>query len=217
VLSVENLTAGYGRAIVLGGVSFTVPTGALRAVTGPNGAGKTTLVQAIAGLLSTCDGAVRLGPGAGEEPVRLHDLPPHHRARAGVALVPQGRRVFASLTVAEQLALAQRPGSWSVERLLDELPPLRPLTRRLGRHLSGGEQQLVALARALATNPRLLLLDEPTEGLAPELVARVTELIGTLAASGVTVLATASETAVSETTSLGSTLPGTRLSIREHL
>jgi len=182
--------------IVLRDVTFSVASGAVAVAAGPNGSGKTTLVYALAGLLSSCGGAVRL------DGVALHQVAAHWRARAGVALVPQGRRVFGSLTVAEHLRLAaHRPGPWTAESLLDALPPLRPLVKRPARHLSGGQQQLLAIARALSTNPSLLLLDEPTEGLAPDLAATVTELIRTVASYGVAVLVTGSG--------------GTQLSIRE--
>ncbi len=199
MLRVERLCVGYGDLVVLRDVSFVVPTGAILTVAGANGAGKTTLVHALAGLLSTRDGSVH------HHGVALRGLAAHWVARAGVALVPQGRRVFASLTVAEQLALAANPPGrrggwrqrhqvWTTERVLDELPVLRRLLGRTGRQLSGGEQQLVAIARALAKNPTLLLLDEPTEGLAPQLRSTVTTLLSTVASSGVTLLATAADT-----------------------
>jgi branched-chain amino acid transport system ATP-binding protein len=199
MLRVEQLYAGYGPLPVLHGVDLVVPSGTQAAVVGHNGAGKTTLLHAIAGLLSTRDGAVH------HQGVALHGLSAHWVARAGVALVPQGRRVFASLTVTEHLELAahtpgwpggwrRRPRSWPVERVLDELPALRRLRDRAGRQLSGGEQQLLAIARALATSPSLLLLDEPTEGLAPDLREAVTTLLSTVADDGVTLLVTASDT-----------------------
>jgi branched-chain amino acid transport system ATP-binding protein len=198
VLRVERLCVGYGDLIVLRDVSFVVPTGGVLTVVGANGAGKTTLVHGIAGLVSTRDGSVH------HHGVALRGLAAHWVARAGVALVPQGRRVFASLTVAEHLALAGDPPGrragwrrrhqvWTTERILDELPVLGRLLSRTGRQLSGGEQQLLAIARALAANPTLLLLDEPTEGLAPELRRTVTALLSTVAASGVTLLVTASD------------------------
>jgi branched-chain amino acid transport system ATP-binding protein len=200
MLRVEGLTAGYGSVIVLRDVSFTVAAGTVAIAAGPNGAGKTTLVHAIAGLLSTRNGVIH------HRGVPLHGRGAHRVARAGVALVPQGRRVFGSLTVAEHLVLARRPGPWTAARVLDTLPPLRPLLRRHGRHLSGGEQQMLAIARALVTNPSLLLLDEPTEGLAPALAQTVTDLITTLAGEGMTVLVTLADATESTT----------RLSIREH-
>jgi branched-chain amino acid transport system ATP-binding protein len=201
VLRVERLTAGYGSVIVLRDMSFTVAPGTVAAAAGPNGAGKTTLVHAIAGILSIRDGLID------HRGVALHRRSAHRVARAGVALVPQGRRVFGSLTVAEHFALAGRPGPWTTRRVLESLPPLRPLLHRHGRHLSGGEQQMLALARALVTNPSLLLLDEPTEGLAPALAHTVTDLITTVAAEGMTVLVTLAD--ATESTS--------RLSIRERL
>jgi branched-chain amino acid transport system ATP-binding protein len=217
MLRVDGLAAGYGQALVLREVTFAVGAGTVCEVSGPNGAGKTTLLHAIAGLLSTRDGEVHLGD------LPLHRLPAHRVARAGVALVPQGRRVFGSLTVAEHLALAaslpvtrrgpsrRRAGTSSVAEILEALPALRRLLARYGRHLSGGEQQMLAIARALATDPTLLLLDEPTEGLAPALSATVTALVARVAAQGVTVLVTAAGA-----TSTGSTLAHTRLSFKEH-
>jgi ABC-type branched-subunit amino acid transport system ATPase component len=211
MLRVERLTAGYGPVIVLRDLSFSVAQGTVAVAAGPNGAGKTTLVHAIAGIrdarpanhraqLSIRDGAIH------HRGVPLHGRAAHRVARAGVAVVPQGRRVFGSLTVAEHLALAGRPGPWTASRVLDILPPLRPLLRRHGRHLSGGEQQMLAIARAMITNPALLLLDEPTEGLAPALARVVTNLITTLAGEGMTVLVTLAD--ATESTS--------RLSIREY-
>ena len=185
MLRVDQLAAGHGRATILRGVTFDVPTGTICTVIGPNGAGKTTLAHTIAGLLPTHDGGIY------HHGVALHQLPAHLIARVGVALVPQGRRIFDSLTVAEHLTLAHRPGPWSIDRILDTLPALVPLLPRPGRHLSGGQQQLLAVARALARNPTLLILDEPTEGLAPSLAHTITDLITTAAAEGVTVLTTA--------------------------
>lgn len=185
MLKIENLTKQFGGLTAVRDVSVTFEKGKINAIIGPNGAGKTTLVHTIAGLLPAHGGGIY------HHGVALHQLPAHLIARVGVALVPQGRRIFDSLTVAEHLTLAHRPGPWSIDRILDTLPALVPLLPRPGRHLSGGQQQLLAVARALARNPTLLILDEPTEGLAPSLARTITDLITTAAAEGVTVLTTA--------------------------
>jgi branched-chain amino acid transport system ATP-binding protein len=181
-LTVQGLHAGYGGGTVLHGVDLTIPQGTALAVLGRNGAGKTTLVHTICGLLRPRAGSVRL---AGED---LAGRPAHRVARAGVALVPQGRRVFASLTVAEHLRLTRRKGDWTVPRVLELLPRLAERRRHRGDQLSGGEAQMLAIARALLTQPRLLLLDEPCEGLAVDLATRVRAVIAELARAGLTVL-----------------------------
>jgi branched-chain amino acid transport system ATP-binding protein len=182
MLRICGLTAGYHGGTVLHGVDLTVPAGQVQAVVGRNGAGKSTLVSAVAGLLRPYSGVVQVCG------VDVTGKPAHRVARAGVGVVPQGRRVFASLTVAEHLSLAARPGPWSVPRVLDLLPRLAARLRHRGRQLSGGEQQMLAIARALLIQPKVLLLDEPCEGLAPDLAARVRELITSLAASRMAVL-----------------------------
>ncbi|AJE83695.1 hypothetical protein SLNWT_3319 [Streptomyces albus] len=182
MLQLTAVSAGYGGGTVLHGLDLAVPEGTVHAVVGHNGAGKTTLVHTVAGLLRPAAGTVHL---AGAD---LTGRPPHRMARAGIGLVPQGRRVFASLTVAEHLLLADRGGSWTVPRVLALLPRLGERRSHRGSDLSGGEQQMLALARALLGSPRLLLLDEPTEGLAPQLARMVHELIASLAAEGLTVL-----------------------------
>ncbi|GAA0744915.1 ATP-binding cassette domain-containing protein [Dactylosporangium roseum] len=181
-LTVAGLQAGYGGGTVLHGADLTVPQGTALAVLGRNGAGKTTLVHAIAGLLRPKAGSVRL------DDVELAGRPAHRVARAGVGLVPQGRRVFASLTVAEHLDLSRRPGEWTVPRVLELLPRLGERRRHKGNQLSGGEAQMLAIARALLTQPRLLLLDEPCEGLAVDLAARVRSVVAELARGGLAVL-----------------------------
>ena len=181
-LTIEGLHAGYGGGTVLHGVDLVVPEGAALAVLGMNGAGKTTLVHTIAGLVKARSGSVRLG-GA-----ELARRPAHAIARAGVALVPQGRRVFASLTVAEHLTLSRRKGEWTRQRVLDLLPRLGERLTNKGNQLSGGEAQMLAIARALLTQPRLLLLDEPCEGLAVDLAARVRAVVAELTRTGLTVL-----------------------------
>jgi branched-chain amino acid transport system ATP-binding protein len=187
MLSLSDVRAGYGGGQVLHGVSLQVPAGTVIAVVGPNGAGKTTLLHAVAGLVRVTEGTIRL------DGTVLSSHPAHVVARCGVALVPQGRRVFASLTVAEHLAIAsarpwRRSAGWDVSRVLRLFPRLRERLRHRGDQLSGGEQQMLAIARALLRQPRLLLLDEPCEGLAPELAAQVRALARELAGGGMTVL-----------------------------
>lgn len=186
-LRLDGLEAGYGGGTVLHGFDLTLPAGTVHVVVGPNGAGKTTLIHTVAGLLRPAAGRVRLD---GRD---ITTWPAHRRTRAGIGLVPQGRRVFADLTVAEHLAIAHRRApagqrAWDLARVLDLSPQLRARLRHRGGLLSGGEQQLLAIARALLTQPRLLLLDEPTEGLAPVLVDQIRELIGQLATAGLTIL-----------------------------
>jgi branched-chain amino acid transport system ATP-binding protein len=151
---------------------------------GRNGVGKSTLVMTLAGLVSPSAGSVLLDGHelAGQRPDRI--------ARAGVALVPQGRRVWATLTVAEHLALSSRArgGTWTVDTVLDLLPRLAERRRHYAGQLSGGEQQMLAVARALLTDPRLVLLDEPSEGLAPAVVDKIGEVVTTLRGEGVAVL-----------------------------
>jgi branched-chain amino acid transport system ATP-binding protein len=194
MLRLERVSAGYGGGTVLHHLTLAVPTGSVYAVVGHNGAGKTTLLHTIAGLQPGTGGHVSLD---GDD---LTDQPAHRRARAGVGLVPQGRRVFASLTVAEHLRVAWRrdvrPGAWTPDRILNLLPQLAARRLHRGFQLSGGEQQMLAIARALLTQPRLLLLDEPTEGLAPNLAGDIRRLIGQLAAEGLTLLLAAPQPAL---------------------
>jgi len=185
MLSLTGLQAGYGAGPVLHAVDLAVAAGGVHAVVGHNGAGKTTLLHTVAGLLRPSAGQVWL---AGRD---VTGWPAHRRARAGIGLVPQGRRVWHTLSVAEHLALAHRrsgAGDWDVPRVLALLPQLATRLRHRGGQLSGGEQQMLAIARALLGNPRLLLLDEPTEGLAPGLAGQVRDLIGQLAADGLAIL-----------------------------
>ncbi|WBB61564.1 ABC transporter ATP-binding protein [Streptomyces sp. WMMC500] len=189
MLRICGLSAGYHGGTVLHDLDLDVPEGSVHAVVGHNGAGKTTLVHTVAGLLRPATGTVAI---AGRD---VTGRPAHRIARAGVGLVPQGRRVFARLTVAEHLRLAHRPPPdgavgrpWTPERVLDLLPRLGERSAHRGTDLSGGEQQMLALARALLGSPRVLLLDEPTEGLAPVLVGQILDLVGTLAGEGLAVL-----------------------------
>jgi branched-chain amino acid transport system ATP-binding protein len=184
LLEVRGLTAGYAGSAVLHGVDLTVHRGEVVALLGRNGVGKSTLVSTVMGLVRPYGGTVLVSG------VDLAGRPPDVVARAGVGLVPQGRRVFTPLTVAEHLRIAgrRRTGYWNRDRILELLPRLGERLRHRGDQLSGGEQQMLAIARALLTNPQLLLLDEPSDGLAPAVVARVGEIVGELAGAGLGVL-----------------------------
>jgi branched-chain amino acid transport system ATP-binding protein len=174
LLSVENLSAGYGRAVVLSDVAFALGEGEALAVLGRNGVGKTTLLDTLVGVTRRFAGSIALGGRA------VGTLAPEMRAALGVGWVPQERNIFRSLSVEENLTAVARPGPWTIERVFGLFPRLKERARQSGGSLSGGEQQMLAIGRALATNPRLLLLDEPTEGLAPiivqELLAALTRL-----------------------------------------
>jgi branched-chain amino acid transport system ATP-binding protein len=183
-LEVRGLVSGYDRGVVLHGVDLDLAAGSVVGLLGRNGVGKSTLIMTLAGLVPPSAGSVLLDGRelAGQRPDRI--------ARAGVALVPQGRRVWATLTVAEHLALSSRGrgGTWTVDTVLDLLPRLAERRRHYAGQLSGGEQQMLAVARALLTDPRLVLLDEPSEGLAPAVVDKIGEVVTTLRGEGVAVL-----------------------------
>ena len=186
-LSLTNLHTFYGDSHVLHGVSFSLRPGGVLALLGRNGAGKTTCISTIIGFLKPREGEIRLfgEPIGGLSPERISQL--------GIGLVPQGRRVFPSLTVRENLAVAQqRMGStekpWKVERIFELFPRLRERHAQFAGTLSGGEQQMLAIGRALLTNPTLLVMDEPSEGLAPTIVEQLTETCRTLVAEGLTLL-----------------------------
>jgi branched-chain amino acid transport system ATP-binding protein len=164
LLAIEQLTAGYGEAVVLSRISLSIAEGQSLALLGRNGMGKTTLVNSIVGVTRYFGGTIRLG-GRDITPLRADQ-----RARAGVGWVPQERNIFRSLTVEENLTAVARPGSWTTSKVYALFPRLRERRRNLGHQLSGGEQQMLAVARALVLNPRIMLLDEPLEGLAPILV-----------------------------------------------
>jgi branched-chain amino acid transport system ATP-binding protein len=183
-LEVRGLHAYYGESHVLQGVDLDVRDGEAVSLVGRNGAGKSTTIAAIMGLLRPRAGSVRLGA------VDVAGRPAHRVARAGVALVPQGRRIFAELTVRENLLIAARPvaGGWDEQRVLGLFPSLARRLENRGDELSGGEQQMLAIGRALLRNPSILLLDEPSEGLAPKLVADVGEALRSLRATGLTIL-----------------------------
>lgn len=164
LLRIEELTAGYGEAIVLFDVNVTVQEGKALALLGRNGVGKTTLVNTIIGVTRQRKGVIQFN---GRDMSRLD---PEDRAHAGIGWVPQERNIFKSLTVLENLTAVAQPGPWNVERVFDMFPRLSERKSNLGNQLSGGEQQMLAIGRALMLNPKLLLLDEPTEGLAPIIV-----------------------------------------------
>lgn len=191
MLEIRDVHSYHGNAWVLHGVSLSVPARGIVALLGRNGMGKTTLIRSVMGLTPP---AVRRGEieyrGAA-----LRGLPPHEIARKGIGLVPQGRRLFASLTVVEHLAICpprpDRDGSrpsWTVERILELFPRLGERRNHRGNQLSGGERQMLAIARALRSDPDLLLMDEPTEGLAPVMVQHVEETLLALKAAGLAVL-----------------------------
>jgi branched-chain amino acid transport system ATP-binding protein len=163
-LTLERLRAGYGRTVVLDGVSLSLQSGATLAVLGRNGVGKTTLLSTIMGHTTLHGGTIRF---RGQD---ITTLPAYARCRAGIGLVPQEREIFPSLTLEENLTVAQRPGRWTLERVYDFFPRLAERRRNRGNQLSGGEQQMLAIGRALMGNPLLLLMDEPLEGLAPVIV-----------------------------------------------
>jgi branched-chain amino acid transport system ATP-binding protein len=163
-LTLERLRAGYGRTVVLDGVSLSLQSGATLAVLGRNGVGKTTLLSTIMGHTTLHGGTIRF---RGRD---ITALPAYARCRAGIGLVPQEREIFPSLTLEENLTVAQRPGRWTLERVYDFFPRLAERRRNRGNQLSGGEQQMLAIGRALMGNPLLLLMDEPLEGLAPVIV-----------------------------------------------
>jgi len=172
LLAVEGLTCGHGEAVVLSDVSFALDAGRSLALLGRNGTGKTTLIDTLVGVTRRHAGRIELAGQA------IHALPAHQRAGAGIGWVPQERNIFKSLTVQENLTAVARPGPWTVQRVYQLFPRLAERQHNLGTQLSGGEQQMLAFARALVLNPRLLLLDEPLEGLAPIIVDELSAAIG---------------------------------------
>ena len=178
LLRLEGLTAGYGESVVIEEVDAAVNEGEALALLGRNGVGKSTLLSSIMGFTRRHSGAV-LWRG-----IDLARVPSHQRARHGIGWVPQERLMWKSLTVREHLACVARPGPWSAARVEALFPRLGERREHHGTQLSGGEQQMLAIARALVTNPRLLLLDEPMEGLAPIVVQELAQILKGLAADG---------------------------------
>jgi branched-chain amino acid transport system ATP-binding protein len=190
MLEVVDLKAHYGFSYILQGISLSVSRGSIITVLGRNGVGKTTLVHTIVSFVKPTGGTIRLD---GKE---ITALATHQIMRRGVALVPQGRRVFRSLSVAENLAIPFRCSfktentiqPWAIDQVLQVFPALRARRDQRAGNLSGGEQQMLALGRALVSGPKLLLLDEPSEGLAPMIVEQIAEVISGLAVKGLAVL-----------------------------
>lgn len=170
-LKVEGLVAGYGETVVLDGLSFELAPGGTLALLGRNGVGKSTLLTTLMGITTRHKGTIRLGDE------QIEGLPVHIRARKGLGYVAQEREVFPSLTVEENLAVSVLPGGWSLDKVYELFPRLKERRRNTGNRLSGGEQQMVAVARALCGGPKVLLLDEPLEGLAPIVIEALFETL----------------------------------------
>jgi branched-chain amino acid transport system ATP-binding protein len=175
LLALRQVSAGYGDALVISNIDLNLSEGESLAVLGRNGTGKTTLLNTIIGVTRHRGGTIELGG------CELTPLRPYRRAGIGLGWVPQERNIFKSLTVEENLTAVARPGAWTIERIYDMFPRLNERRANLGNQLSGGEQQMLAIGRALVVNPKLMLLDEPTEGLAPiiieELLAALKRII----------------------------------------
>jgi branched-chain amino acid transport system ATP-binding protein len=185
MLTLEGVSAGYGGALVLRDLSLVAQAGEVTCVMGRNGVGKTTLMRTIMGLVRAEKGSVRL------DHLEVANLPAHEVARRGIGYVPQGRRLFGPLTVAENLEIGlmtRAKGAATRERVLALFPRLRERLGQVSSTLSGGEQQMLAIARALCLEPQVLLLDEPTEGLQPSMIAAIREVIVGLKSSGVAIV-----------------------------
>jgi branched-chain amino acid transport system ATP-binding protein len=184
MLSIQGLNTHYGASHILQGVDLELAKGRIAAVLGRNGVGKTTTVKTIMGLVAPSGGSVTL------DGTPITGWAPHRVARAGVAYVPEGRQIFPDMTVIENISVAQRKPAkaWPLEKLLELFPSLRERRRNKGSQLSGGEQQMLAIARALASDPTVLLLDEPSQGLAPLVVRELARVVRLLRDAGVTIL-----------------------------
>ena len=184
MLSIEGLNAHYGASHILQGVDLDLAEGTIAAVLGRNGVGKTTTVRGIMGLVPPTSGCVRLGG------IEITGWATHRIARAGIAYVPEGRQIFPDLSVVENIRVAERRPAkvWPISRLFGLFPSLKERSANKGAQLSGGEQQMLAIARALVSDPKVLLLDEPSQGLAPLVVRELAEVLRRLRNDGVTIL-----------------------------
>ncbi|UGV25886.1 ABC transporter ATP-binding protein [Rhodopseudomonas boonkerdii] len=178
LLAIQNLRAGYGEAVVIPDMSLSLGEGQVLALLGRNGTGKTTLINSIVGVTRRFGGSLRLG---GND---ITALRADQRARGGIGWVPQERNIFRSLTVEENMTAVAQPGPWTVKKVYEMFPRLEERKGNFGNQLSGGEQQMLAVGRALVLNPKVLLLDEPTEGLAPIIVEELLAAIGKISRTG---------------------------------
>lgn len=187
VVNVSNISVYYGTSQALFGLSLVLKAGETLALLGRNGAGKSTTMKAIAGVLPVRSGTVRFGKQD------ITNSRPHEISRQGIAFIPEDRQIFSDLTVEDNLLIGAKKGprgnqDWTLERIYDTMPLLVPLKHRMGGQLSGGEQQLLTIGRSLMGNPDVMLLDEPSEGLAPIMVQLVGELVNTLRQQGTTII-----------------------------
>ena len=197
-MEIDGLQCFYGKSQVLHGVTLDVPAGEITCLLGRNGVGKSTTLKSIMGLVTPRAGSIRIGDA------QFAGLLPHEIARRGIGYVPEERRIFPTLTVLENLHMGERPSSrspkvvWTIAEILAKFPSLEKRIRSKGAHLSGGEQQMLSIGRALVANPDVILIDEPTEGLAPVIVEVVEQVVREIAARGVAVLLVESKLAIAE-------------------
>ena len=184
MLEVNDIHTYYGRSHILQGISMNLQKGEVICLLGRNGAGKTTTLRSIMGFTPPRRGSIKF------EGVDLAKMPPYEICRLGIGYVPQDRRIFPTLSVQDNLEVVERrvEGGWTVDKIFSTFPILENLRTRKGRHLSGGEQQILAVARPLMTNPKLLLLDEPSEGLAPLIVKLIEDLVKSIVTTGISVI-----------------------------